>query len=388
MLFVELDEQPRFELAVLLAGGDGIGGAPRWLAHAPHLDAPVEVNLAQLAVLQSVPRDEALDLAALQARHGEAPLRALLEAGLLLADTSDPAGLARDAAAREVHWWPQALLAHAGGAWTGVDVQSRREAGLMPSASRMVEENGPAPDPEHRRRPGMAPLPLPPPGHTDFDPLLARRRTCRNFDAAAAVAALAFSTMLHRTWGAVGTLTLAPGAVAVKKTSPAGGGLHAIEAYVLALRVEGLEPGLYHYLPMQHALEPMQPLSSDDAAALARRFVAGQAWFEAAPVLVVMTVRFDRLFWKYRRHAKAWRVAHLDAGHLSQTMYLSAADLGLGAFVTAAINDRDVDAALGLAPLREGAIALVGFGPRAAERTNIELDGLEPTPAARLRPAG
>src|SRR5690606_20729337 len=140
-------------------------------------------------------------------------------------------------------------------------------------------------------------------------------------------------------WGALGTHELAPGAVVVKKTSPAGGGMHAVEAYALVQRVEGLTPGLYHYLPMQHALEPLQAMTGDEAAGWAHRFVAGQAWFRDAPVLVVMVARFDRLFWKYRRHAKAWRVVHLDVGHLSQTMYLSATELGLGAFVTAAIND-------------------------------------------------
>ena len=98
--------------------------------------------------------------------------------------------------------------------------------------------------------------------------------------------------------------------------------------------------------------------------------------------MVLMTARFDRLFWKYRRHAKAWRVVHLDVGHLSQTTYLSATELGLGCFVTAAINDRVVDEALGLAPLREATIALVGFGPRAAEVRTLELDVFEP-----VRPA-
>jgi putative peptide maturation dehydrogenase len=180
----------------------------------------------------------------------------------------------------------------------------------------------------------------------------------------------------------MGTLELAPGAVAVKKTSPAGGGLHAVEAYLLVQRAEGLTPGFYHYLSLEHALEPMRALTTEEAASYAHRFVAGQNWFANVPVMVIMTARFDRLFWKYRRHTKAWRVVHLDVGHLSQTMYLSAADLGLGAFVTAAINDRLVEQALELTPMREGAIAIVGFGPRAETKTTLELDDLTPTPAS------
>ncbi len=154
--------------------------------------------------------------------------------------------------------------------------------------------------------------------------------------------------------------------------------MHAVEAYLLVQRAEGLAPGIYHYLPLRHAVEPLRILSDAESGALAYQLVAGQHWFANVPVMVIMTARFDRLFWKYRRHAKAWRVVHLDVGHLSQTMYLSAADLGLGAFVTAAINDKEAEVALGLEPMREGAIALVGFGPRSDQRHNLEMDDLTP----------
>ena len=90
--------------------------------------------------------------------------------------------------------------------------------------------------------------------------------------------------------------------------------------------------------------------------------------------MVLMTARFDRLFWKYRRHAKAWRVVHLDVGHLSQTMYLSATDLGLGAFITGAINERCLEPALQLDPVQQGALAMCGFGWRAASMETAELD--------------
>ncbi|MCB1553473.1 MAG: nitroreductase family protein, partial [Xanthomonadales bacterium] len=102
-----------------------------------------------------------------------------------------------------------------------------------------------------------------------------------------------------------------------------------------------------------------------------------------APLLVLLTSRFDRLFWKYRRHTKAWKVAQLDAGHISMLMYLSAADLGLGAFVTAAINDRVVEEALDLDPVVEGATAVVGFGARDAAGTTRELTELDPSPVMR-----
>ena len=52
----------------------------------------------------------------------------------------------------------------------------------------------------------------------------------------------------------------------------------------------------------------------------------------------------------------------MDAGHLSQTFYLMSAALGLGAFVTAAINAADAEEELGLDSFSEGALALCGCG--------------------------
>lgn len=384
-LMVELDQEPRFAFETLLTGGDGLDRSPRWLAYAPHLHAAVPIGLDVLAVLQAVPRDEWTPLADLAATHGSEAIDALLAAGLLVHDgdeaqTAD--ARARDDATRDIAWWPPALIAQAHGAWADVDIEERSGRGLMLTSEQMVEAWGAAPEQDYRRAPDTTAQPLAPPRRTGFDDLLEARRTCRNFAPDGVLSAEDFATMLRRVWGAFGTKTLAPGAVAVKKNSPAGGGLHAVEAYVLVQRVEGVAPGFYHYLSMAHALEPLRALSPAEAKDFAHRFVAGQDWFEDAPAMVIMAARFDRLFWKYRRHTKAWRVVHLDVGHLSQTMYLSATELGLGCFVTAAINDRVVEEALALPPLREGAIALVGFGPRSGSIRTMELDDIQP-----VRPA-
>lgn len=381
-LQLELDDSARFDLRSVFDGGSGLDVVPRWLAHAPALDGPVEVTLAQVAILGTLASDAAVRRAALVEAHGEVDVDALIRSGLLR-DVQEPPSpaAARDAAARDVPWWTPALHAQVAGAWSGVDVGARREAGLVPDVAELVETHGQPPGHDYRRRGKDAALELPRPRTDALDELLAMRRTCRNFDPGASLPLETLGRVLHRVWGAHGLQEIAPGAVALRKSSPAGGGLHAIEAYLVALRVDGLEPGIYHYVSTEHALEPLVAAASSTLATLARGFVSGQDWFDGVPAMVIMTARFDRLFWKYRRHAKAWRVLHLDAGHLSQTLYLSAADLGLGAFVTAAINDGDIGSALGLAPLREAAIAIVGFGHPSASRTNVELDASEPTPA-------
>ena len=378
-LMIELDAEPRFALESLLSGGNGLDGSPRWMAYAAHLDAAIQVSLDELKALEAISADTPSEEAALIEQHGELLIRGLLTKGLLLSDAELHARWReRDKVVREVIWWPPAAIAMTHGRWNDVDIGARNERGLMMSSQEMVDAFGAAPEPEYRRAESTQALALCKPEKNEFDALLAKRKTCRNFDSERQISSRDLSTMLHRVWGAIGTLELAPGAVAVKKNSPAGGGLHATEAYVLVQRAEGLEPGIYHYLSMRHALEKMHGFTQEEMRTLMYRCVAGQDWFQDVPVMVVMTARFDRLFWKYRRHMKAWRVVHLDVGHLSQTMYLSAADLGIGAFVTAAINDHVIEQALGLQTLKEGAIAIVGFGPRLPNNTTLELDNLTP----------
>jgi putative peptide maturation dehydrogenase len=203
--------------------------------------------------------------------------------------------------------------------------------------------------------------------------MLARRATCRNFAADSALDQATFAHILHRVFGAQACYTIYADNVVIKRTSPSGGGLHPTEAYLLVQNVVGIAPGLYHYHPVDHALEPM-PTPAGDLRALARRVVADQEYYVDAPVFVVLVSRFARTFWKYRNHSKAYRVAILDAGHLSQTLYLSATEFGLGAFITAAMNEVDVEQAFGLDPLQESPLAVCGFGHRAAVCETFEFD--------------
>jgi putative peptide maturation dehydrogenase len=190
-----------------------------------------------------------------------------------------------------------------------------------------------------------------------------------------------FAQLLERVFAAQAQVRVTDDTVVLKKNSPSGGGLHPVEAYLVVQNVEGVAPGLYHYHATAHALEPLPWPDGNDVAAAAgalRTFVmetvAQQHWFADAHALVLLAPRFARTFWKYRRHAKAYRVIALEAGHLSQNLYLAATDAGLGAFITGAINEVFLEQAFGLDPVCEGALAVCGFGWRADEMVTTEFD--------------
>ena len=374
VLLIERRDAPAFSLADLLAGGAGLARESRWLALAPHLDAEVEVSLADLAVLEAVPDDQPVEETELAARFGAAAVARLLEAGLLLGEGEAQAqARARDQRLRETSWWAPAAVVQGFGRWDGVDV-SADESRRGRTYAAMIEANGAPPPAVAELRDSEAGLPLPPPAATRLDETLAARTTCRNFDPEATVPALHLATLLRVVFGAQGSEEPEPGLSMLKKHSPSGGGLHPVEAYLLLQRVEGFEPGLYHYHATAHALEPLRGLTRAQAAEAAHELVAGQAWFANAPVLVLMAARFQRNFWKYREHPKAWKVVQLDAGHLSQTWQLCATELGLGTYITAAINDRCAERLFELDGLSEGAVAVCGAGARAAQATYFEFD--------------
>jgi putative peptide maturation dehydrogenase len=378
LLWLEPREVATFDLGGVLAGGTGVQARMQWLAHAPHLPVPVEVDADAIGPLGETSPHEWVDAAALGARHGAAVIQALLEAGLLLGDEAAHGAYRRaDERARGDYWHGAAALAHMSSRWEGEDaVRDLREAGLG-TAREVRARREPPPPAFHLRADGGDVVALSRAARVGFDDLLDARSTCRNFDEGVALAFDDFARVLERTLAARGIVQAADGLELAKKTSPSGGALHPTEAYVLAQRVEGVRPGLYHYRAGEHALQAL-PWSGDGdgeaLAALAHLAVAGQHWFANAHAMVVLAPRFARNFWKYRHHAKAYRVCVLDVGHLSQTLLLCATEQGLGAFVTAAINEVDIERAFGLDGLAEGPLAVCGFGPRATTMATPEFD--------------
>jgi putative peptide maturation dehydrogenase len=395
LVWIEPREVAAFHLDDLLAGGTGVVGRLCWFAHAPHLQAAVELDALQVPVLGALGAVDWIERDELDARYGAGTIEALLDAGLLLRrledDTTDGDGLFRAQG-----WHSAAALAHMASRWEGIDgPRAMAEAGVDTSTG-LVEQHG-APPPHFAvvgERAGEVVLPRI--GHDAFDELLDSRATCRNFDTEAQVSLRVFSQVMERVFGARGIGHATPEFDVIKRTSPSGGALHPTECWLIVQRVEGIAPGLYRYRIESHALEPITPRiappqpgetqtrplgdaparawTAAELRAFARIAVAGQEWFADAAVLCVLAPRFQRNFWKYRNHAKAYRVAVLDVGHLSQTLQLCATQAGLGPFITAAINEVDIERTLGLTHYVDGPLAVCGFGARAETMVTSEFD--------------
>lgn len=127
-------------------------------------------------------------------------------------------------------------------------------------------------------------------------------------------------------WATQGIKSIRGKSYATIRTVPCGGARHEFETYLMVRKVEGLKEGLYHYLPMEHALEFLGEVENMDA--VISQTVVGQKWAAKANVVFYWTMVAYRAEWRYGTHAH--RVALIDAGHLGQNLYLGATALGLG----------------------------------------------------------
>ena len=142
------------------------------------------------------------------------------------------------------------------------------------------------------------------------------------------------------------------------RTSPSAGALYPLEAYLVAGDVRGISPGLYHYRPATHDLEPRS--EHDLREALSRAALQQEAVRDAGGVLV-LTVVHERITGKYGQRGE--RYADFEIGHAAQNVLLQAVALGLGAVPVGAFDDASVQKILGL-PASEHPRYLIPIGGR------------------------
>jgi SagB-type dehydrogenase family enzyme len=208
-----------------------------------------------------------------------------------------------------------------------------------------------------KRYPGVPAVSLPPPPtHADFPSVLLARRTWRRYSNAT-VSLDDLGTVLGlcagvQKWakGLGGDLPL--------KTSPSGGARHPIECYVVAQRVSGLRSGVYHYSSGRHELERLRGAVPP---ARVREYVPHGGYFATAPVMVFFTAMFERQLWRYS-YSRAYRAALIEAGHVCQTLLLTATWLGLAPYSVMGLADSVIEHDLGIDGITESVLYAAGFG--------------------------
>ena len=158
-------------------------------------------------------------------------------------------------------------------------------------------------------------------------------------------------------WSTQGFQEMVKSGLAARRTVPSGGCRHPFETYLLLNRIDGIEPGLYRYLPLEHQLCHLE----DMRGPLARlRDKSYGKFLENAAAVFFWSVIPYRTEWRYS--AISDKIIALDAGHVCQSLYLACEALGLGTCAYDGYDQATVDQLLNMDGEEEFIIYLATVG--------------------------
>lgn len=174
-------------------------------------------------------------------------------------------------------------------------------------------------------------------GALSLEECLAKRRSCRYF----ADKPLVLGQVSQILWAAQGISDMRRDF----RTAPSAGATYPLQLFLIAGKggVEGLEAGLYQYIPPPHALKLLRGGEFREELS---RHALNQRFIARSPVSLVLCAIYERTSWHYGQRAR--RYVHMEIGHAGQNIYLQAEALGLASVAVGAFNDEMVGKLLGL----------------------------------------
>lgn len=168
-------------------------------------------------------------------------------------------------------------------------------------------------------------------------------------------------------WCTQGVQKLIRNGMVTMRTVPSGGGMHPYETYLLINRVEGIEPGLFRYLALQHKL---QRLSKDDSGLSDEigRICNGQTFVGSGAVVFIWSVRPYRT--EYRYGEDSLKDILIGVGHICQNLYLACESVDAGTCAIIAYEQSLLDDFIGVDGYDEIALYLAPVGKVSRELTN------------------
>ncbi len=178
-----------------------------------------------------------------------------------------------------------------------------------------------------------APVKLPPPvlkGNLSLEQAIAGRRTGRTY----ADKPLGLAEVSQLCWASQGVTEPRDR----RRAAPSAGALYPLELYLALGRSDdpGLRPGIYRYLPLDHALEMV---AAGDRRGDAARAALRQEWMARAGGIFLVAAAFERTTRKYGD--RGYQYTHQEAGAAAENLLLQAAALGLEAGIVGAFHEED-----------------------------------------------
>lgn len=195
-------------------------------------------------------------------------------------------------------------------------------------------------------------------GGISVEKALATRRSQRSLSGDA----LTLQELSQLLWSGQGVTATIQNPPRDLRTAPSAGATYPMELYAVVGAVQGLEAGVYRYVPGRHALAVV---SRGDVRAALFEAASRQAAVQAAPVTLVLAAVVARTAARYGERAE--RYVAIEVGAVGENIYLQAESLGLGTVYMGAYRDDAVKTILGL-PADQAVYGLLPVGRVSASR--------------------
>jgi SagB-type dehydrogenase family enzyme len=126
------------------------------------------------------------------------------------------------------------------------------------------------------------------------------------------------------------------------RTVPSGGARHPFETYLVVNRVQGLKPGIYRYLSVEHKLLFLEGGSDFETKASTLLF----PMLQKSAVVFLWTAIPYRSEWRYTIVAP--KLIAQESGHICQNLYLACEAIGAGTCAVGAYDQKMMDDLLGV----------------------------------------
>jgi SagB-type dehydrogenase family enzyme len=170
--------------------------------------------------------------------------------------------------------------------------------------------------------------------------------------------ALTLEELSFLLWATQGVREVLAEGRSTRRTVPSGGARHPFETYLALFRVDGLKPGLYRYLPLQHKVCRVR--SDPELSQKIIEACLDVAFCGKSAVTFVWTAVPYRTEWRYVHMSH--KIVALDAGHVCQNLYLAAEAIGAGVCAVDAYSQESMDRVLGVDGKDEFAVYVATLG--------------------------
>jgi len=167
---------------------------------------------------------------------------------------------------------------------------------------------------------------------------LQKRTSCRNYERKS----VTLQQLANMLWAAQGVVSQS---FTMRRTAPSAGATFPLEIFVAVRKegVDGLDQGIYQYIPKEHALKQ---INEKDVTKELVKACFNQDFIQNAGVNLLIAAEFERT--KERYASRGERYVYMETGSVTQNISLEAVEQGMGTVVVGAFDDEAVQNIFGL----------------------------------------